>query len=1038
MSGFGNRNLHGLSWSLGGLYYQFITTGPEVTTYTSKSGVSVFKGSAVLVSLPKEPTSSDIKATATGSTLEEISGDPPIPPQESTQLISKVKNIVQSQLIPEPVYYGFKELPTDDQKLSYTQLLYSWSGVPGRIYNAGVYMLAPAFHPSDICYDASPTKITGTTAESRMPDADWPHDACILTVDSTEYGSRKFIVMVDASSKFYCWPTIYDNAATEYLYPEDSPYISQSIKTNVSNDQVVSVTPPFPEWVYVPKDNRRDTDEFSDINSGEPRYVWRFHPQGTKVVGIVLQRTTMESTPIYGRVANYQTLIPYEEVDTGFFLEIDTKQRATRAVLDYEGPLKNDLPGYVEFSINIAITGANKEDFIFSMTLRREQQASSTRYPIAAAYLSPIKNGWSSRNTKVSSGDLIVMDIKSYIDDRAQLWIDRECGYKGTTAEKVRQTWLIVSNEETKTEVMTFLTKDQPTDFRTKQYYLTTEPLYAIYGVLKHIDLTTLSFVYEVRRKKYSIDENSYSTVIGHTIDTRYNDFKVRQRWEQENLGIRYYVFGEKVKEYTAGSDLSVWDSVDETELFDDPIQFSPLTVGTKWLYSRSIVDGSAFPDKHWLAQYIKCQSKYGLVNTYFDYTDLNNSSGIIEDAEGIKNRLLQYCSQLTDNSGTNKETYYSSKIGMTYTSIYGDGYSSNQTDFPYTLSLGCQTVDESYVDNILVPWVSEIYNNFMEHNQITSRSHIYMYWNLMAYGDVLPEEADWVVTYKNLWGIYRLPGSTLTSAIPVSGYRKCDSCNYNQEDIESYIMSLPIGYNFSTPYEHYNFDLLTLLARDYNYVYAIEDYYRTNIYNNDLNNPNLRVYNYSIGAEWMMREWNQAVDLDANFSLAVNLQGYYAGSIVSPVITGMVPNVTLFSTYEYSSGSSDYLDLYNEPHMNTYPYNYAHDEEVNVPLLHFTFADGTFSYDNEPTINDYDFLTVDIISHVDATWEKTHKYFYEHVYNHALSIPEPTISIIVDNYVYLPKKTIVYHDGSIMLNLFDPELSFYEPRCNGSMLFFG
>lgn len=1024
----------------GGFYYQFITTGEEVSTYTS-SGFTIFKGSAVSVRFPKTTSLIGLKVIATGSTLEEIPTDPPTPPIESTQLISKVKNIAQAQLIPEPVYYGFAGSVYDTE---YAQLAYSWASVPGRVYNAGVYMLAPAFSPSDKFYDLAPSVISGNDAESRMPDADWPHDACIVTVQSTEFGNRQFIVMVDANSTFYCWPTSYDNSATEYLYPEDSPYIPQAIKTNVADEQVISVVPPFPAWVYVPTDQRRDTDYPLAVNSGEPRYVWRFHPNGTKAVGIVLKREEFLDAAIWGRVPTDQTYIPYEEVDTGFELGIDTTLRPATAVLDYQGPLKSDWPGYVEFSLDIVITGSNRENFTFDLTLTRSQAASATRYPIAAGYISPIKGGWPARGLAVSPGDLVVMDVKSYIDVRAQLWIDRECGYKGHTSDKVRQTWLTVTNEETSTQLTAFLAKDQPTDFRSQQYYLDTTDLYVMYGVLKHIDLSTLSFVYQVRRKKYDVDATSYATVTGHTVNVNYNDFKVRQRWLQEEVGVRYYVYGKKVQEFTEGTSLSTWDTVDATTLSEGLIQFSPLTTGTKWPYSRSIVGGNSVAERHWLLQHIGYAPLSGFWGRfpYFNYVDLNEPTGIVQ-SDNIEDMLLQYCAPLTNNSGVTKDAYSVPGVVNTGDGTIDGSYSSMETDFSYTLSSGCSTVDNTYVADILVPWLDEVYQEFLGRCTLTPKANLYSY----AYGTSsdTPPSVSWVTFYehpstRSWWGIYRVYADqdNLTFASSFSGYVDCNNCAIfpTLEEIEAYILTLPIGTSFSTTSPHYNFIPIPRMARDCSFIWSTEEFYRTDLNNNLLNHPNLRVYDYPIGAEWMMREWNQAIELDANFSLAVSPEGYYAGAACVPASINAVPDTSLFATYVYDSSAAVYYDLPNEPHFNTWPYNYAHSQTVDVPLQHVTIADGTFSYNNAPIAADYTFLPIDIISHADITGSTSHAILYERVYKKELSIPNPVVSISVNNFVYTPKQTITYETGTKVKNLFDSTPTFYEPRYNGSMFF--
>ncbi len=1016
-----------------GFYYQFIATGDPVQIYTSGL-FSAIKGSAVAVKLPGMASPFDptqLNPVATGSMLEEIGTEPV---SESNQTISRIKNITQVQLVPEPSYYS---APDPAFQLSNTQLLYSWSSIPGQVFNAGAYMLAPSFRDTDKFYDLPPTTLQGTTAESRMPDADWPHDACIRTVSSNQYGTRQFIVMVDASSRFYCWPTQYANSSTDYLYPEDSPYIIQAIKTNVDDAQVVSVTPPFPSWVYVPDGQRRDTDP-EGVNSGEPRYPWRFHPAGTKAVGIALKRESLGAKRIYGRTLVTKSDIPFEEVDTGVNLEVAANQRP--APINYQGPIKSDWPGYVEFAINITITGPNREDFLFSLTLTRHQQATATRYPIAADYLTPVYGGWPAHTDEADAGDLIVMDLKSYIDQRSQTWIDREPGYKGSTAEKVRQSWVIVRNEESGSEIRKFLTRDNPQDFRVKQYDLNLSGLKTHTGTLKHIDLSTLSFVYQVRKRKYDVDPAPYATVTGRDYDTNWNNFKVRQRWRSEETGVRYYALNEIVLEDRGGLDLGLWEGLDDIDLFSQPIQISPLETGIKWLWSRSIVDGDSYPDRHWLVQYIPGYwyragvGHEAMSDVFRDGT--NPVIGIMPDNHA-PNILLKYMATLSATTTGDQVYRIREQAAGNYVAFsagysvdgnppiegYVDTYAWSTTDYSpvaisglrtdirYRLGEGVQTVDESYFDNVLVPWFIECFND------------------LVTGYEIAPNRSDSATV-----SVYHGQHVLTDDGIKQYCENKSFSFTYAQNKVE--VSNKPgysprFGYGGGSPQGLFP---EVFFAKGGNYTYDPEEFYRVGIDSVALNNPNLRVYGYPIGAEWMMREWNHAVVLDANFSLCVHPSGYYAGAMMTPCCNQPQPDTSLFSRYVYHEFSpSAYVDLYNEPHFNDFPYNHGvGGATVNVPENQFTFADASFSYIYEPSPAEFEFIPIDIIGRVGHVETTSHQSLLEQAYGHVFGISAPGVSITITDYQYIPQKIV----GGENSPIYDETLNFLRPRWNGSMLF--
>lgn len=1052
----GNLDHSGIYWSMSGIHYQYITTGP-VFTQGATFGSSA-QGSAVAVKLPKvkageEVSLSDLKVQATGSSLEVRPGTSEIQPASELGILTRVKNVNQVSLIPEPVYHAYADLSKPE---NYTQLMYAWCSRPGMIFNAGAYMLAPWKGLRDIGYDAPPTVIRGQSVAERMPDADWPHDACLVKVESEVYGARIFIVMVDASSRFYCWPTQYDS--NEWI--ENPTYAAQAYKNNVPNEQVQSLVPPFPAWVYVPVDQRRDTDWPGSVISGEPRYVWRFHPQGTKVVGIVLKREEFTGR-IWGRTLSAPTYLPFTEVDTGEDLELDLSSRA----IDYEGVPKSDWPGYVEFSLDIAITGVNKEDFTFGMSLTRNQEASATLYPIAADYLQPIQGGWAARGISGYPGDLIVMDLQSYIDERSQTWIARHCGYKGTTSEKVRQSWLSVRNEETSAELMKFLTKDLPTDFQYKQYHLDCADLRAYHGRLSHIDLANLSFVYEAWVEKFDVDATAYKTVVGTTYNSGYDDFKVRQRWKSSEHGVRYFVFGHKVKEDHNGEDLDLWTALDAIELFDYSIQFSPLETGTRWLRNPSTKQYPLSYDFHWLTPYIgyigydsltdnpPAPATYGkynpaTYNTYVLSPLYGSSSRYVETDEAvIKQRLLsrlvqysevydEFSEGLDDVTGTRYYINGLKDVTITlsgeWSTVWGGPPGTEERDVTISVMLleeaaglprytgiidllvaGCQTATRSWYDTVFTDWFLEEYNAFISHVDITNteNEHTAIYYTYPAGGILDGRLIEPAHEYE-----YLLEDGTMDRRF--------------MEDYISYTKTYS-----STESGYYVPSQITptsMMFKNDNLEYADEESLRTTY--STLSNRNLRIYDYPIGAEWMMREWHEATFNDMNLHLAVSPEGYYAGAMQFPYCLAPIPEHSVFSYYPKISGTN--VDYYKELHFVNTSVNYINSAYVYLPYAHFSHADRMFSTVNQPSASSFDFGAIDEIGHIDSTSKTSHAALYATAYEHSLTIPAPDVTVTYPSDVYTYNKVITWSGGDETSPLFNDKPSIYKPFPNGSMLF--
>jgi hypothetical protein len=664
-----------------GLWYQFITTGPDRESLGSGL-FSSFKGSAVAIKCPsvEEGEAVDwgtVKPLPTGSTLETLPNG--TPPGTNNREIQRVKGVVQVNLVTEPTYQAF----IDDDPFKYQQLLYSWASMPGQIYNAGALSPAPTFGYGDKTYDTHPNTISSRRFINHEPNTDWPHDAMILRVASEEFGTRSFIVMVDASQRFYCFPR--GHTVDTGL---ESPYAEQNQSVNIPDDQVQWVDPPFPEWVYVPVGDRRDTDWPIEVNSGEPRYVWRFHPQGTKVVGLVLSREAFAGELWIENVTNNGsgdlTDESYVEVDWEFSAE-------TIHGVSYTGIPKTDLPGYVEFSIDIVITGAELTDFTFGLTLLQDQLANANHYPIAADYLSPVVNGWEAYGVSGAPGNLVVMEIEARKGPMSELWWKME-GSSERPERYFRQIWAKVIHVGTATVLRKFLILDQPDDYLHSCAYIDVEEQFILSGALVGMDLSKLAFTYQARRKRFFVDSEEYYAIEYNTSFGFW--FGLRQRWMEEEAGIRVYAFNQVVKEVRAGESFNLWSTLDAVSVESVSVVASPLEIGRKSL----LPSVGGFSNKNILA--------YLLYIPYARHVTEEFIVGTPPDEYAIRTTISY---DLLNPENTDDLEY------ATYNAFYAVIINGNAQADPELIKsdvlemlniISDDTIDEAFVETWVYPWV--------------------------------------------------------------------------------------------------------------------------------------------------------------------------------------------------------------------------------------------------------------------------------------------------------------------------------------------
>lgn len=197
----------------------------------------------------------------------------------------------------------------------------------------------------------------GEEGQNATPDSDWYQAAGVQTVAHEEYGTRRFIVMVDSNNDFYCFPA---DAADAPLGSNAWP----GEKANVNPLYTQSQACPWPAWVT------QEAIGVAAILASVPdaehrarlRPLWHFNRTGTRAACIAGHRAEAWSDAYF---------------ESRFYSSGGTLRNAVR----------EDYPGLVEVSFAIAITGENLEDFAFSVSLARDiDSATDHQCPVAVGY----------------------------------------------------------------------------------------------------------------------------------------------------------------------------------------------------------------------------------------------------------------------------------------------------------------------------------------------------------------------------------------------------------------------------------------------------------------------------------------------------------------------------------------------------------------------------------------------------------------------------------------------------------------------------
>jgi len=254
---------------------------------------------------------------------------------------------------------------------------------------------------ADTGFDFAPMLYRGLKGRPQTPDTDWYRGACLHTAESAQYGPRLFIISVDVTHRFHCYPA---GAQGERLTADPAN------KANVPAELAKTALAPFPAWV-TPTDIGRNSalTAAQQFNVMQPK--WVFAPSGTKAAIIHFQRDAAWADAYF------------------------TSSRYTDAGVK-AWDLREDWPGLIEVGFTISITGPAPKDFTFAVTLLQALHAKDDgRGYLAAGYAG---QAFPDLPGGVVWDDLLVLEHRYFMGDLfrpASDYDDPAQGYTVATAD---------------------------------------------------------------------------------------------------------------------------------------------------------------------------------------------------------------------------------------------------------------------------------------------------------------------------------------------------------------------------------------------------------------------------------------------------------------------------------------------------------------------------------------------------------------------------------------------------------------------------
>lgn len=209
----------------------------------------------------------------------------------------------------------------------------------------------------DVGYDFSPSVFRRKSGVDQVPDADFYQRAVLVRIANEQYGGRMFVIMYDATHRFYCYPV----GVREIEYIDTISY--RGIKTNVEDRYVKSQACPWPEWVNLEAWGRAAGENPDPPIAMRRLPVWQFSADGLKAACVVSHRDSAWEDGLYTSASLFSS--------TG----------------EERWKIQEDYPGMVEVLFAISITGSNEEDFTFTIELGTTSYSKTDSIlPIAVGY----------------------------------------------------------------------------------------------------------------------------------------------------------------------------------------------------------------------------------------------------------------------------------------------------------------------------------------------------------------------------------------------------------------------------------------------------------------------------------------------------------------------------------------------------------------------------------------------------------------------------------------------------------------------------